>query len=251
MINPNTSNSPSYFGYCNACNKIHSLPSEKAILHCNNLIKQLKTHFRLDFETPIENADPRLSTEHLYSELGGEMFGVLVCEDKFGKEIILRAFSSTHNGVWNVTNWVPHIAEENKFMSIVNSGNLDIHPLTDIIKTLEKGTNEWRSKILERKTVSQKVLFQLYNLYEITNFKNENRKLSDAFNNKKGIPNGTGDCCAPKLLNFAAKNKLKPISIAEFYWGKESPSGLRKEGEFYSCCENKCQPILGFMLCGS
>ena len=199
---------------------------------------------------PIENSDARLSTEHLYSVIGGEMLGILICEDATGKEIILRAFSSTHNGVWNIDGWVPHIANEKDFMTTVEIGNTKIHPLTNLINTLAKDTNEWKTKTLERKIISQEVLAKLNALYKITNFKNETRNLSQAFNLKKGIPNGTGDCCAPKLLNFAAKNKLKPISIAEFYWGKESPNGLRKEGEFYSSCENKCKPLLGFMMCG-
>ena len=59
-----------------------------------------------------------------------------------------------------------------------------------------------------------------------------------------------GDCCAPKLINFAAKNKLEPISIAEFYWGQENASGSKKHLHFYGSCEEKCGPILGRMLYG-
>jgi tRNA pseudouridine32 synthase/23S rRNA pseudouridine746 synthase len=61
---------------------------------------------------------------------------------------------------------------------------------------------------------------------------------------------GVGECCAPKLLNYAALNGLKPLGLSEFYWGKENKSGTRKHGEFYPACAEKCQPILGFMLCG-
>jgi len=214
------SKSLSYSGFCNTCNKTHSLSSEKAIVHCLKLMEQLQATGRLDFETPIEKADERLSTKHLYTAIGGEMLGVLVCEDSFGNEVILRAFSSTHNGVWNVNGWVPHLVNEIKYMEIVNEGNLLIHPLTKLIQSLKKNSPQWLEKTLERKLVSQNVLSQLYALYEITNFKNEKKTLSEAFNIKKGIPNGTGDCCAPKLLNYAAQNNLKPISIAEFYWGK-------------------------------
>ncbi len=28
-------------------------------------------------------------------------------------------------------------------------------------------------------------------------------------------PSGTGDCCAPKLFNYAFKHNLTPISLAE------------------------------------
>ncbi|MFZ1986822.1 MAG: hypothetical protein WAU91_20595, partial [Desulfatitalea sp.] len=59
-----------------------------------------------------------------------------------------------------------------------------------------------------------------------------------------------GDCCAPKLLNAAAKQKLAPKSLAEIFWGRTNRSGTRQQGIFYTACPEKCQPILGFMLCG-
>jgi hypothetical protein len=122
--------------------------------------------------------------------------------------------------------------------------------LTHRVQTLEKGSPEWSRIVAERKTVSQEVLAKLYALYEVHNFRKEKRSLSGAFQIQKGIPNGTGDCCAPKLLNHAAKNNLHPLSIAEFFWGKETASGDKTEGEFYSSCVEKCQPLLGYMLCG-
>lgn len=74
--------------------------------------------------------------------------------------------------------------------------------------------------------------------------------IEEAFCEDKGIPTGTGDCCAPKLLNYAARNRLKPIGISEFFFGRENKSETRKHGEFYPSCKIKCEPILGFMLCG-
>ncbi|MGY8674438.1 MAG: hypothetical protein ACKVHO_17840, partial [Verrucomicrobiia bacterium] len=65
-----------------------------------------------------------------------------------------------------------------------------------------------------------------------------------------GLPGGVGDCCGPKLLQHAANTRLKPIGLAEFYWGGPHLSGKRQPGSFYPCCEEKCQPILGYMLCG-
>lgn len=238
----------SYSGFCEACNKTHRLPYEKAAEVCVTLMQKFSAYEQIDYLD--DEIDERLSTKHLYAHVGGKMFGVLICEDTFGNEVILKAFSSTYNGVWNVEGWVPHLAYETHFMQIVEKGNSDIHPLTEHLQTLEKNSAEWKLKTEERKIISQRILNELFDLYEVTNFKKEKRHLSKAFNIKKGIPNGTGDCCAPKLLNYAAKNNLKPISIAEFYWGKTSPSGNKIEGNFYSSCTDKCQPLLGFMLCG-
>lgn len=240
----------SCFGYCNACGEIHGLSSEKAIGHCYSLMAQLSEHKRIDFDLPLAAADPRLSTDLLYTDQRGRMFGILVCNDAEGNEVILRAFSSRHNGVWNVAGWVPPLVDEHRFVATVADGNLGIHPLTDLIDAMPHGTKEWHAKVAERRVVSHGILARLNALYEVHNFKNEQRSLEGAFNIKKGIPVGTGDCCAPKLLNFAAKHNLKPIGIAEFFWGKETASGHRKEGQFYAACAEKCQPLLGYMLCG-
>jgi len=238
----------SYSGFCEACNKTHTLPYEKAIEVCGVLIQKFSAYERIDYLD--DEIDPRLSTEHLYNDIGGKMFGVLICEDVLGNEVVLKAFSSTYNGVWNIEGWAPHLANEEAFMQIVKNGNLEIHPLTELINGLEKNSDERKLKVEERKKISQKIHTQLFDLYTVTNFKKEKRSLVNAFTNKKGIPNGTGDCCAPKLLNYAATNNLKPISIAEFYWGRTSPSGDKIEGELYSSCSDKCRPLLGFMMCG-
>lgn len=239
----------SCFGYCNDCEEIHELPAALAIPYCHALMAQLSAYKRIDFDVPLEVSDPRLTTDILYSKMRGRMFGILVCEDLNGEEVVLRAFSSRHNGVWNVAGWVPPLVDEHAFVATVERGNLDIHPLTDLIDTLPKESKEWYLKIAERRVVSHGILARLNALYAFHNFNQETRTLAQAFQLKKGIPVGTGDCCAPKLLNYAATHGLKPLSIAEFFWGKETASGHRVEGEFYASCEEKCQPILGFMLC--
>ena len=37
-------------------------------------------------------------------------------------------------------------------------------------------------------------------------------------------PSGAGECCEPKLLNYAFTHQLRPLSMAMFWWG-ESPKG--------------------------
>ena len=68
--------------------------------------------------------------------------------------------------------------------------------------------------------------------------------LHEAFIESKGIPTGTGDCCAPKLLNFAAQNNLRPLGISEFFWGRENKSG-NIITPFSILLQRKCRPILG------
>lgn len=238
------------FGFCRKCAVTHALPSAQAKLKCYDLMDQLRSHGRLDFDQPLETSDARLSTDFMYTNMRGKMIGILICEDQNGNEVQLQAYSSKYNGVWNIPGWAPPLVNAEAYTAAILEGDLEIHPLTEFIKTLRVGSKEWKSHIAERRAVSLLILAKLQALYEVHNFCNEKRTLADAFNPGQGMPTGTGDCCAPKLLNQAAKNGWKPLSMAEFFWGKETLSGQRIEGEFYSSCKDKCQPLLGFMLCG-
>lgn len=62
-----------------------------------------------------------------------------------------------------------------------------------------------------------------------------------------GIPTGTGDCCAPKLLAWAARHDLTPLAMAEVWWGPTSV-GDKAAGEFYPACQERCQALLGPLL---
>ena len=63
----------------------------------------------------------------------------------------------------------------------------------------------------------------------------------------QGIPTGTGDCCAPKLLAMAARHQIRPLALAELWWGPENAKG-KASGHFYPACEERCQPLLGPLL---
>jgi hypothetical protein len=239
-----------YNGYCSDCGKDHSLPADRAIPYAAALMEQLELYRCLDFDLPEQERSPDLSTDWLYSDMRGKMFGVLVCKDAAGNEVVLKAFSSKYNNFRSVPGWVPPVVNESLFDAQIEAGNVLIHPLTDRILQLDKGSREYEQLVAERKAVSHVILEKLLALYTFTNFRNETRSLKQAFLPGKNVPIGTGDCCAPKLLNHAAKNGLSPVSIAEFFWGKETVSGDRVQGAFYGACAERCQPLLGFLLCG-
>lgn len=184
------------------------------------------------------------STDVLFSESRGHMFGVLECADAAGNTVALKAFSGQYNGRWLVDGWVPPILDVDEFHRLSD-------PVDREIKQLDRLIAETKSPELihKRKALSQNLMKQIHALYQLTNFRGETRPLTAVF--KGGIPTGAGDCCAPKLLNYAALHGLKPLGLSEFYWGRENRSGTRQHGEFYSACAEKCQPILGFMLCGA
>ena len=63
-------------------------------------------------------------------------------------------------------------------------------------------------------------------------------------------PGGTGDCAAPKLLEYAYKNDLIPLAMGEFWYGLSPETAVRTHGHFYPSCTSKCGPLLGYMTQG-
>lgn len=104
----------------------------------------------------------------------------------------------------------------------------------------------------ERREGSDALQRWLFNQYVMLNAKGMRRTLIDIFARFNGTlpPAGAGDCCAPKLLQFAYAHNLRPVSLAEFWLGAPPPTEVRRHLQFYPPCRSKCYPILQFMLQG-
>ena len=100
----------------------------------------------------------------------------------------------------------------------------------------------------ERRRRSDELQRWLFAQYHIMNAHGEKQNLLEIFDSLP--PAGSGDCCAPKLLQYAYEHGLKPLCLAEFWWG-ESPRGeVRHHLQFYPPCRSKCYPILNWMMAG-
>ena len=98
----------------------------------------------------------------------------------------------------------------------------------------------------ERRQKSAQLQQQLFEQYAFLNQYQELKSLGAIFNGNP--PAGAGECAAPKLLHYAFQNDLKPIAMAEFWWGQSPKSEVRKHQQFYPACTGKCEPILKHML---
>lgn len=103
-----------------------------------------------------------------------------------------------------------------------------------------------------RKNQSAQLQKQIFDSYLFLNGKGNEKSASAIFKetDAKFPPAGAGDCCAPKLLQYAFQNQLKPVAIAEFWWGRSPKKEIRKHGYYYPACKSKCEPILAHMLKG-
>lgn len=103
---------------------------------------------------------------------------------------------------------------------------------------------------LKKRRSAQSAALQqkIFNHYTFLNAKGEEKSLGAIFG--ANPPAGAGECAAPKLLQYAYANRLRPVALAEFWWGASPPSEVRKHRGFYPSCRSKCEPILGHMLNG-
>lgn len=104
----------------------------------------------------------------------------------------------------------------------------------------------------ERKTRSAALQDEIFDQYFFFNKSLEKKSLGDIFKmTAEGRPiAGSGECAAPKLLQYAFIHHLEPIAMAEFWWGESPRSEIRVHGHYYPACRGKCEPILGHMLTG-
>lgn len=104
----------------------------------------------------------------------------------------------------------------------------------------------------ERAERSAQLQRWLFDRYEVFNAHGEKCTLSEIFaaTPQRVPPGGAGECAAPKLLQYAYLNDLRPVAIAEFWCGKSPLGELRYDGHYYPACRSKCYPILTFMLQG-
>ena len=103
----------------------------------------------------------------------------------------------------------------------------------------------------QRATMSDILQRWIFQQYRVHNAIGECSSIGEMFA-AQGLtpPGGTGECAAPKLLEYAYRNNLKPIAMGEFWYGKASETAVRTHGRFYPSCTSKCGPLLGYMLKG-
>ncbi|WP_425658436.1 pseudouridine synthase [Tenacibaculum ascidiaceicola] len=126
--------------------------------------------------------------------------------------------------------------------------NDKIAPLKKVYDTKQQQIEELKQK---RANISAWAQQEIFKKYAFLNYRGETKNLLDIFTDStQNIPAGAGDCCAPKLLQYAYKHQLKPICMTEFWWGKPLQTSIRKHQNYYPACTGKCKPILTHMLQG-
>lgn len=103
----------------------------------------------------------------------------------------------------------------------------------------------------EKAAASSELQDWIFSQYRVLNALGEELSIKEIFALRGLVPpGGTGDCAAPKLLNYAYLNGLKPLAMGEFWYGKSPAREVREQGRFYPSCTGKCGPLLTWMMQG-
>ena len=137
--------------------------------------------------------------------------------------------------------------------------------------TLETEYEVFQADILRlkqlRKTLSDALQQWLFSQFRMQNHEGESKDLLEIFRDaalrdypqatiatsriaalKMVPPAGSGECCEPKLLQYAYLHGYRPLQMAMFWWGESPKEEIRHHLQFYPACNGKCKPILHWML---
>ncbi|SHJ22209.1 RluA family pseudouridine synthase [Flavobacterium haoranii] len=206
--------------------KIEKLEQSEELATAKKILKQTELEAQFDLQRQkqrikdlkIERDEKRASFDNL-SPTAIEQLEFELSEESKKESILLKKMTK----YWNLT---------------VESRKLKVESLQAEIEKLKE----------ERKQKSSELQQRLFAEYAFLNQEKKLKSVGEIFDNNP--PAGAGECAAPKLLHYAFKHNLKPIALAEFWWGQSPKSEVRKHKQFYPACRSKCEPILAHMLHG-
>ena len=201
-----------------------------------------------------------------------------------GKVVVLKTVSGMIHklcpgeGYDTESIYVESIVSSEKINEALAKNDDEIHALTAEIETLKKNgarvevensesvnqemneaSNKLRALMTARSKLTNESLAKVYDLYSFhcANVPNDFTGASDvtvrslteicAVRNKGNLPpTGTGDCCAPKLLDYCFAHHMVPLSMCEVFYGKSTQN--KSAGEKYAPCDERCGIVLPEML---
>lgn len=180
---------------------------------------------------------------------GGKMFGVLVVATEEGCIGYLRGFSGMLGGRWHVEGFAPPLFDPVARDAFWPGGQAELRTL-ELRHADPRASDAGRAEVEHLRAERSRQLWrQLTDSYVLPNARGERQSLAALFE-PEAPPGGAGDCAAPKLLGWAYAHRLRPLALAEFWWGAPPLQGERRAGAYYPACQAKCGRVLPYMLEG-
>jgi tRNA pseudouridine32 synthase/23S rRNA pseudouridine746 synthase len=187
--------------------------------------------------------------KHDFSLQKGKMFGVLVVQKEDNTLEYLGTISGKLPENAKCNQFVPSVFDDSVGNYFINKGMTE---LTEIGLQIKTSTSSYEIITLKEKRKQQSIALQqrLFENYHFLNFTGKSKNLLEIFESSSHAypPSAAGECAAPKLLQYAIQNELKPIALAEFWWGSSIQNKEMIHADFYPACKDRCRPILEYML---
>lgn len=190
-----------------------------------------------------------LGWEYNFETKKGKMFGILVVQRENNSYGYLGTISGELARDEKCDKFVPSIFDDSTDDFFINKGMTELTELGNKIKEAENSI-EINSLKEKRKRKSLKLQKQLFENSKFSNLLGIEKNVLQIFENSShgNPPSAAGECAAPKLLQYGFNQQLKPVAIAEFWWGNTPKNKERYHKGFHPACKNKCRPILEYML---
>lgn len=256
-----------YTGFCQACGVHHVFENDAAL--ARHAVRSLFR--RIDEDVAFASFKMALQQEPK-----GKMLGVLVVDGANGALTTLHAYSGRLGAVEPWPGWTPCVWERERTQALeletlarirsleaqmrdidvvgaqtaldrARRSPVDPARFADAKATLLERRRELRALRDARREVSLALGNAWIDSTRLLNRRGDEVPLRELFAGRP-LPGGATDCCLPKLLHAAHKQRLRPRALVEVWWG---PSvGERAHGEPQLPCVERCEPLLGHLLCG-
>lgn len=217
---------------------------EKAMIACKKIISLLKEKkIYLEFTGKISEE----------RESKGIMIGTCFCKNQLGETFLFYTVSGNARKIIDKENliggfFIEPIVSSKKINEVLLENDFEIHKLTEKINLTKDITIKNELKIRREKLTTESLarVHDEYFFHCADGTVKTLKEICKKTNKEKLPPTGTGDCCAPKLLDACYKNNFLPISMCEIYYGND---GEKKESEqIYAPCDERCGIVLPEML---
>lgn len=185
-----------------------------------------------------------LDREHVLADArAGKMFGVLVVDAGDAGIGWLRAFSGMLGRRWLVDGYAPPCFDLEAVAEFWPAGEAEISDLTE---RMAAAPGHERDALASARAERSRALWaRLRDAYRLVDAAGSERSLDSLFAPGRP-PAGAGDCAGPKLVALAHRLAMRPLALAELWWGPASSE--RRHARLYPPCRSKCAALLAHML---
>ena len=218
--------------------RIKQLEGNEHIKEAKSLIQQLQEERKQTiaaYQEKMKEAKAKRDARRKTGNLTPEEEAEMVKESQFMKAELRRLKKS--------------LSEKTTLETEYEVFQADILRLKQLRKTLSDALQQWLFSQFRMQNHEGKMkdLLEIFRDAALRDYPQATLATSRIAALKMVPPAGSGECCEPKLLQYAYQHGYKPLQMAMFWWGESPKEEIRHHLQFYPACNGKCKPILHWM----